>query len=331
MKEEVYLGIDTSCYTTSVFLVNRFGRAVAEARRILKVKPGGCGLQQSEMVYQHTRNLPELMEEAAGGREFSLLGIGVSARPRPLADSYMPAFLAGLGLARSLSALLRIPLWQISHQENHLEAAVWSAGGPCARRFLLLHASGGTTDLLLAERKGTAVSEEGILPLLFKGGYSLAEVGGSKDLHAGQFVDRVGVALGLPFPAGAALERLAETAAEIPELPVSVRKTQVSFSGPCTAALRALEQGMEPAELAAGVQRVLAETFIRLIRNGAEEYQIQDVILAGGVASNGWIRRQVEEKLGKRRIRVWIPESRFSCDNAAGCAAYAWRQGETHE
>ena len=81
MTEEVYLGIDTSCYTTSLFFMNRQGQKVAEARRILKVKPGGCGLQQSEMLYQHTRNLPELMEEAVQGHAFSLLGIGVSAKP----------------------------------------------------------------------------------------------------------------------------------------------------------------------------------------------------------------------------------------------------------
>ena len=152
MTEEVYLGIDTSCYTTSLFFMNRQGQKVAEARRILKVKPGGCGLQQSEMLYQHTRNLPELMEEAVQGHAFSLLGIGVSARPRPREDSYMPAFLAGQGFARSLAALYRIPLWQISHQENHLEAAMWSAKGPGTDRFLFLHASGGTTDLLLVEK-----------------------------------------------------------------------------------------------------------------------------------------------------------------------------------
>ena len=104
------------------------------------------------MLYQHTRNLPELMEEAVQGHAFSLLGIGVSARPRPREDSYMPAFLAGRGFARSLAALYSIPLWQISHQENHLEAAMWSAKGPDTDRFLFLHASGGTTDLLLVEK-----------------------------------------------------------------------------------------------------------------------------------------------------------------------------------
>jgi N6-L-threonylcarbamoyladenine synthase len=339
MTEAVYLGIDTSCYTTSLFCMDRQGRAVAEARRILKVKPGGCGLQQSEMLYQHTRNLPELAEAVAEGHSFTLLGIGVSAKPRPREDSYMPAFLAGMGFARSLAALYHIPLWQVSHQENHLEAALWSAQGCKAERFLFLHASGGTTDLLLTEKQAA-------------GNYNLQEIGGSLDLHAGQFVDRLGVALGLSFPAGPALEKLAEEHTEILEVPVSVHKTNVSFSGPCTWVLRAVEKEAKAAvqtasataqnvdvtpqhlhdtwsaNLAASVQWGLAETFARMLRNGAAEHNVKDVILAGGVCANRWIRSYIEEKLARRGIRIWLPENRYSGDNAAGCAAYARRQGE---
>lgn len=317
MTEEVYLGVDTSCYTTSVLFMDRQGNAIAEARRVLRVKPGGCGLQQSEMLYQHIRNLPELLEEALQGHSFSLRGIGVSARPRPRTDSYMPAFLAGLGFARSLAALNRIPVWQISHQENHLEAALWSAGGPDSDRFFFLHASGGTTDLLIAEKT--------------EKGYKLSEIGSSLDLHAGQFVDRVGVALGLPFPAGPALEKLAEEADKVMEIPVSVHKTQVSFSGPCTAVIHRIKAGdVPPAVIAASVQWGLAETFLRMIRNAAAEHNVKHVILAGGVSSNLWIRKHMETKLAKRNIRIWVPESRYSGDNAAGCAAYAYRQGERH-
>ena len=352
---EVYLGIDTSCYTTSLFFMDRQGEKVAEARRILKVKPGGCGLQQSEMLYQHIRNLPELMEEAMQEQDFSLLGIGVSAKPRPREDSYMPAFLAGLGFARSLAALHHIPLWQISHQENHLEAAMWSAKGPDADRFLFLHASGGTTDLLLAEKnvsksattdkkikvyaaaeKKFDVAEIATEKSKFVSNYTLKEIGCSLDLHAGQFVDRAGVALGLGFPAGSALEQLAAQHTEIIEIPVAVHKTEVSFSGPCTWVLRKIEQCLAAktekefaANIAAGVQWGLAETFVRMLRNGAAAYHVNDVILAGGVASNQWIRNQITEKLAKRRIRVWMPDNRYSGDNAAGCAAYARRQSES--
>ena len=339
MSQRVYLGMDTSCYTTSVALLDEAGALVGEARQVLSVKPGRCGLQQSEMVFQHTRNLPRLVEEAVEqvlqserveGAEvgsagatglaglaaagYELAAIGVSGYPRPLENSYMPAFLAGLSVARSLAAVTGAKLEVISHQENHLEAGLWSAGGPAVERFLLLHASGGTTDVLLAERQQD-------------GRYRITEVGGSLDLHAGQFVDRIGVALGLQFPTGPALEALAQQA-ELPlELPVSVRKLQVSLSGPCTAALRKLEAGAEPAALALGVEHALAETFARVLRNGAQEYRVRDVLLVGGVGSNKYIRQHVEKKLAKLRypVRLWVPEGRFSCDNATGCAAFARR------
>ena len=373
--QRLFLGIDTSCYTTSVALLDDRGALVGEARQILSVKPGRCGLQQSEMVFQHTRNLPRLMEEAVGQvigcvttgagsvangvsvadeastagasglaglavAGYELAAIGVSGYPRPLEGSYMPAFLAGLSVARSVAAVTGAQLEVISHQENHLEAGLWSAGGPDVDRFLLLHASGGTTDVLLAERQQN-------------GRYRITEVGGSMDLHAGQFVDRIGVALGLQFPTGPALEALAEKtlartaevsasvseqsvasvseagagAAPMVELPVSVRKLQVSLSGPCTAALRKLEAGAEPAALALGVEHALAETFARVLRNGAQEYRVRDVLLVGGVGSNNYIRQHVERKLAKLRypVRLWVPEGRFSCDNATGCAAFARR------
>lgn len=375
MSQRVYLGIDTSCYTTSVAIMDEAGALLGEARQILSVRPGRCGLQQSEMVFQHTRNLPRLMEEAVGQvigcvttgagsvangvsvadeastagasglaglavAGYELAAIGVSGYPRPLEGSYMPAFLAGLSVARSVAAVTGAQLEVISHQENHLEAGLWSAGGPDVDRFLLLHASGGTTDVLLAERQQN-------------GRYRITEVGGSMDLHAGQFVDRIGVALGLQFPTGPALEALAEKAlartaevsasvseqsvasvseagagaAPMVELPVSVRKLQVSLSGPCTAALRKLQAGADPAALALGVEHALAETFARVLRNGAQEYRVRDVLLVGGVGSNNYIRQHVEQKLAKLRypVRLWVPDGRFSCDNATGCAAFARR------
>ena len=82
------------------------------------------------------------------------------------------------------------------------------------------------------------------------------------------------------------------------------------------------------ANLAAGVQWGLAETFVRMIRNGAAEHNVKHVILAGGVCANRWIRNHIVEKLAKRNIRVWMPDNRYSGDNASGCAAYARRQGE---
>lgn len=131
---EVYLGIDTSCYTTSVAFMDRRANLVGESRQILKVHEGKCGLQQSEMVFQHTRNLPEMITNAMP-RGAKIIGVCASGYPRPLPDSYMPAFLVGAGLARSVSVLNNIPLWLISHQENHLLAGNGRQAGRMMNAF----------------------------------------------------------------------------------------------------------------------------------------------------------------------------------------------------
>ncbi|MDD4321151.1 MAG: O-sialoglycoprotein endopeptidase [Acidaminococcaceae bacterium] len=309
INKQVVLGIDTSCYTTSVAIMDLTGNLLGDFRRILTVKAGGCGLAQSEMVFQHTRNLPELIEQIENIEELQVVAIGVSSRPRPLENSYMPAFLTGFGLARSLAKVLQVPLFALSHQENHLEAGLWSAGGPSASHFLLLHASGGTTDIMSVVRQ-----KEGLI---------LETVGESIDLHAGQFIDRVGVAMGLPFPAGPSLEKLAQEAKAHYELPVAVSKERISFSGPATAALRALAAGVDKAALARGTEIAIGEAFNRSLCNICAQKNIHQVLLVGGVAANKFIRELLITKLAKRNIKVYIPEAKYSGDGAVGTAFYA--------
>ena len=195
-KTDLVLGIDTSCYTTSAALMDGTGALLFDERRLLRVKEGRRGLSQSEMVFQHMRALPDLLEriDLTQGR---LSAIVASERPRPLKESYMPAFLVGWGMARSLSHFMDVPLIAATHQHNHMFAGLWGLRRRPPARCLLVHVSGGTTDLLLAERSAN-------------GEIILTPCGTSIDLHAGQMIDRVGVALGLPFPCGPQLEKLAQ-------------------------------------------------------------------------------------------------------------------------
>ncbi|HWQ62617.1 MAG TPA: O-sialoglycoprotein endopeptidase, partial [Negativicutes bacterium] len=252
---KLVLGVDTSCYTTSVALLTADGTLVADERRPLAVKPGARGLAQSEMVYQHTRTLPELFTAAAaaaGGR-LELAAVAASVQPRPLPESYMPAFLVGAGYARVIAVAQAVPFLSLSHQEGHILAGVWSAGGPADSRFLAVHASGGTTEITLVTRGG--------------GGLTVKLLGGTSDIAAGQFIDRVGVALGLPFPAGPRLEELAAAGQAAPaSLPLAARDLQVSFAGPETQARRLLAGGEKPSAVAAGVQACVADSLVRLCR-----------------------------------------------------------------
>lgn len=301
------VGIDTSCYTTSVCVLDDQGRLVADCRRMLTVKPGGRGLAQSEMVFQHTRNLPVVLEEALAEVGGAPAAIGATTCPRPLPDSYMPAFLVGSGFAKALALSHRIPLFSLSHQENHILAGIWSAGGPLSERFLAVHASGGTTEIVLTERRPA--------------GIAVTLLGGSKDLHAGQFVDRIGVTLNLPFPAGRHLEALAETATGSVSLPVAADGLSVSFSGPASHADRMLAAGAEPAQIARAVEVCIAESLVRLIRAGIKATGVQEVLLAGGVTANRFIRHYVSEHLTS--CRLFFPAPAYSPDNAAGAAYFA--------
>lgn len=313
-----FLGIDTSCYTTSLAVLDDTGRLIADKRRLLAVKSGAKGLAQSEMVFQHTRNLPILFEELSADMNSPLkpAAIGVSAWPRALPDSYMPAFVAGEGCARVLAAAQGVRLWRLSHQEGHILAGVWSAGGPDTEQFLAVHASGGTTEIVLVTGPDR---QAGRITLL----------GGSKDLQAGQFVDRIGVALQLPFPAGRHLEQLARGyhAAAAP-VPVAADGLQVSFSGPASHCLRLLDKGADPPAVAAGVELCIAGTLSQMVIAAMRQTGVLEVLLVGGVMSNLFIREAIVGKLRNfsGQVKVYLPEPAYSPDNAVGAAFFALQQ-----
>ena len=310
---ECVLGLDTSCYTTSVALMDRKGNLLANCRKLLAVKQGKRGLAQSEMVFQHTRNLPEIFKQAlimAG--DVKVVKIAASNCPRPVPDSYMPAFLVGLGYAKVLSLMNSLPLRVLSHQENHILAGRWSAKGPMAKEYLALHVSGGTTEVVAVKDDDECLS--------------LNLLGGSSDLHAGQFIDRVGVALGLPFPAGAHLEMLAQAALDRPvKLPVSVNKLSASFSGPETAVKRLLSQGADAAAVAAGVEHCVGMTIWKLIAAAHQLTGYCDILLVGGVTANFHIRSLLANLAKDHGFKLYLPDRQFSPDNAVGCAYFALR------
>ncbi|MGI6093296.1 MAG: O-sialoglycoprotein endopeptidase [Veillonellaceae bacterium] len=306
------LGIDTSCYTTSLAIMDEGGRLIADARKLLSVKSGNRGLSQSEMVYQHTRNLPLLFEQVFDKFDtpISLKAIGVSAWPRPLPDSYMPAFLVGTGFARALAITDKSRLKQVSHQEGHIFAGIWSAGGPRSNNFLAIHMSGGTTELLKIERSERKTHIE--------------LIGGSKDLNAGQMIDRIGVLMGLPFPSGAHLEELAKYNKGAPAMiPSSVQGLEVSFSGPETHAIRLIKGGATHEAVAEGVQLCISQSLSRLIRTAVKATGLKEILLVGGVSSNQYIRNYIEQNVRDLGIKVFLPERQYSSDNAVGAAFMA--------
>ena len=306
----VTLGFDTSCYTTSIAAVDTTGNVVVSARKLLPVAHGNRGLRQSEAVFAHVKQISEVAHEAgealkAAGE--SVVAVCASQAPRDDEASYMPVFTVGLSHAQVLAQTLHVPLYLTSHQRGHI-AAGQIGNPPMDKRFIALHLSGGTTELMDCD------------------GGALRLIGGSLDLHAGQLVDRVGVSMGLGFPAGAELEKLAMRGQAASALPVSMDGDGLHchLSGAEAQAARMLNAGNKPNEdIAAEVFDLLARTVARMLQKGAYLTGARQALVVGGVASSTLLRQMIEARLLKLRspLQVLYGQPRFSADNAAGVAS----------
>ena len=305
-----YIGLDTSNYTTSAAVFDTETGVMRQVKRPLPVKEGELGLRQSDAVFHHTRQLPDVLEQLmaeCGHRSFAIDGVAASDRPRQAEGSYMPCFLAGAGTARSLATVTGAPFYFFSHQQGHVAAAAFGAGRTdwLHRRFLAFHVSGGTTDALLVTPDG-----EDIL--------RCETVAASLDLKAGQLIDRVGRMLGLPFPAGPALERLALGGSGVYRPHPALEGGNCHLSGVENQCRDRLSRGEAPEEVARFCLCSVLAALDGMTAALLWRFGDLPLLYAGGVMSNTWIRRELEE----RYSGVFAPPA-YSADNAAGIAYLA--------
>ena len=302
------LGFDTSNYTTSAAVFD--GANGVNAGRLLDVPEGALGLRQSDALFSHVKRLPALVEQLAErGLLTGIEAVGASTAPREVEGSYMPCFLAGRSQAQVLAAVLGVPFFSCSHQQGHLAAAAWSAGRMdlLDQPFLAWHLSGGTTELLLVHPEGVNVRAQAI--------------GGTSDISAGQLIDRTGRLLGLPFPAGKALDQLYGQADTCLEYRVKLKGLTFSLSGMENQVKRLREEGGAPANIARRAIATIAYVVLRATQAAQEEYPGLPVLCSGGVASNSQLRRAMSEVCG-----AVFAQPQYSTDNAMGVAILAHRQ-----
>lgn len=304
---DLCIGIDTSCYTTSVACVDKQG-IVRDERTVLSVSLGERGLRQSEGLFQHIKNLPELIERVMGGIDAANISVvGVSARPTGQDDSYMPVFLAGMQQARGIAAALKVPLYETNHQKGHIRAALVGNEMLKNKPFYAIHLSGGTTDVLSVD----AALEPTLL-------------GVSKDIHAGQFVDRIGVLLGCSFPCGKQMEQLAHNATDKSiKIPSSVLGNNCSFSGAESGIIRLIKSGSDKNDVAYGVYDCLARTLAKMIRNVFLLHGERPILLCGGVASSTLLNELLHERID---APLYFSSPHLASDNAVGVALLALEQ-----
>ena len=308
-QNKCFVGFDTSNYTTSVAVCDINGQIVANLKLPLPVKEGERGLRQSDAVFAHTKNLPMLAERLSQVLSgYEPIAVGVSATPRKAEGSYMPCFLCGITAARCFAAARGLWVYETAHQNGHIMAAIYSSGAEerlmNANRFLAFHVSGGTTEALL------------VTPNSEKRDFSIELVGETKDINAGQAIDRVGVMMGLSFPCGRELEALASRYdGKIEKRNICVNDGSCSLSGVENIAQKMYADSVDKERVAAFVFDFIGRTLSKMSEQLIAKYGNMPILFAGGVMSNKLMRSELSSK-----FEAYFAEPEFSADNAAGVA-----------
>ena len=330
---DIFFGIDTSNYKTSVAAVDEDGLVLAEKSVLLDVPVGARGMRQSDAFFHHSNRLPgyieELFDQINAG---DIRAIGVSERPRRVEGSYMPCFLAGVNTANTLGAALAVPVYGFSHQEGHAAAVIPYTADDSAEMSLFMHLSGGTTEFLLCRPD--------------RHGFETDIAGGTRDISIGQLIDRFGVAAGAPFPAGSYLDEIAyncfmsedrirsyKPSGILPK--VSINDGFFNLSGAETRLLRYTEKEQlhytddNAADVIAELFYVISDLLLRSAAYLTGSFQTDRVWMAGGVASSRTVRHLLGspafEKYSDTISAISFGDPKLSGDNAVGIARLACR------
>jgi len=308
MANKIFVGLDTSNYTTSCAIFDSNGEILDNIKILLPVKEGERGLRQSEAVFAHIKNIQlisELVKEKV--KDCEIEAIGYSAFPRDIDGSYMPCFLVGESIAKMISVFSGASIYRFSHQAGHIRAAVYSSEVALENEdFIAFHVSGGTTEIVNVTPNDNY--------------YKINIIGGSNDLHAGQAIDRIGVYMGMKFPCGKEMEEYAKkNRKEIPRYNISVKNYTCNLSGLENLALDLYEKTKDKELTSAFVFDFLSRVLEKITLNLRKEYPTRKIIYGGGVLSNGIIKNRLLSKFNN----VYFAEPQFSSDNAAGIALLA--------
>lgn len=300
----VFLGIDTSNYTTSFAAYDDKTEQMISEKLLLPVSENSCGLRQSDAVFLHVKQLSEVAKKVLSQLKETPKAVGVSISPRDNEGSYMPCFLVGKMLAETLSTAYNAKLYAFSHQSGHIAAALYSVNKleMLDEQFLAFHVSGGTTDLI----KVSPNSEKII---------SCECIGGSLDLKAGQAIDRIGVMLSIGFPCGPNLEKLSWESNKAFKIKPCVKGLSCALSGLQNQAEKMHKEGEKNCDIAKYCLDFIGASIDGVCKNAKENFPQLPFVFAGGVMSNKGLNKLLSEK-----YNGLFAEPKYSSDNAAGTA-----------
>ncbi len=316
------LGIETSCDETAAAVVEDGRRVLSDVVATqIEIHRRWGGVVPELASRNHVVQVMPVVDEAlarAGLEPSALGGIAVTAGP-----GLVGALLVGVQVAKSLALAWEKPLARVNHLEGHLLAA-FLAEEPPRFPFLGLVVSGGHTSLYEVQGFGR---------------YRL--LGQTRDDAAGEAFDKGAKLLGLPYPGGVAIDRLAREgdprAIRFPRAVVRGAPLEFSFSGLKTALLHHVRKHGVPrggalADLCASYQEAIVAALVQKLFRAARTLQLDEVVISGGVAANGRLRQAVADRAAEYEgMRVHLPPARLCTDNAAMIAvagAHALERGE---
>jgi len=301
MNKDLFLGIDTSCYTTSLSIVDLDGNVFLNLRKILKVKNGKQGLRQSEAFFQHISNLSKLYSQLVLEVDVKRIkAISVSSKPRNVEESYMPVFLSGLYFARNISNTLNVPIKEFSHQEGHIMASISSSDFKLYKnkKFYLFHLSGGTTELLECEYNNYRFESK--------------IIGGTLDISAGKLIDRIGVKMGFDFPCGKEMDEISNISDTKKLYPISIKGNYFNLSGIESHGFKNIGVAKNE-DNAKSLIMSFTKTIFEIIKKMDDD---KDILVTGGVSANKYLRNELNNHFSN----VYFGSVELSTDNSVGIA-----------
>lgn len=311
MAEFITLGIESSCDETAVAVIadgTRIKSNIISSQLDLHARFGGVVPELA--ARSHLEAILPIYRLAIQEAGIHLDDVNL------IAATYGPGLvgclLVGLTFAKGLAISRNIPLVAVNHIEGHIYANVLGRA-PIKTPLLCLTVSGGHTDLLFVEKWG-----------------SYKVLGRTRDDAAGEAFDKIARVLGLGYPGGPAIDKIAQGVnadIEFPQIKGLSDSYDFSYSGLKTAVINFLhrEQQMgrqvETARVAASFQKNVIEQLLDKLFKAAAEYKVASILLSGGVAANSYLRLTCQKKAASLGIELFYPERQLCTDNAAMIAA----------
>jgi len=305
MKDVIILGIESSCDETSVSVVKN-GREVLSnvINTQISIHELYGGVVPEIASRNHVENISPVMKEAL--KEANIKMDDIDAVACTYGPGLVGALLVGISYAKALSYAANKPLIGVNHIQGHI-AANYITYKDLKPPFLTLLISGGNTQLVLVKD------------------YTEFEIlGKTKDDAVGEAFDKIARVIGLGYPGGPKMDKLAKEGIPNIELPkVHVEGLNFSFSGLKTAIINLHHKNpnINKADLAASFEKDVAEILLKNTKMAVKETNINKIALAGGVSANSYIRKAFKELEEKENIQVYYPELKLCTDNAAMIAS----------